>query len=338
MNQRASSAGSIVLGVASYIAAIAALWLAARHFHVAQATGGSGATAVASLAILLAPYWAFGFGAAAPLHRALRPAWARILAPGVLVAAYLVFSIPRGEFHWIHAAGLFAIPVVVAALLETIRFEPHPCKSGLGGPRGGIVWQDVATLVLLGVPVLLRWFRGAFPHPGMSALAKLLLTDAALYGYLVVRRLDEVGFDLRPRWRDALRGLREWAYFAPFGIGLGFALDFIGFHRVLPGIGTVAAAWLSTFLLVALPEELFFRGILMNLLEPRLGRRGALLLSAALFGLSHFNKRAVFNWRYVVLAFVAGIFYGRAWRDRHRLFCSGITHATVDVVWGIWFR
>ncbi len=325
MNTRAFPAGTIAVGVGSYIAVLAALWLAARHFHVAQATGGSAATAIASVVILLAPFWAFGFGAAVPLRRVLQRAWARMFAPGILVAAYLVFSLPRGEFHWIYAIPLFAIPVVVAVLLESSK-------------GNALVWQDVVALILLGVPVLLRWFQGAFPHAGMSALPKLLLTDAALYGYLVVRRLDDVGFDLGPRWRDALIGLREWAFFAPFGIGLGFALRFIGFHRELPGSGTFAAAWLSTFLLVALPEELFFRGILMNLLEPRVGRRGALLISTVLFGLSHFNKRAVFNWRYVILASIAGIFYGRAWRERHRLFCSGITHATVDVVWGIWFK
>jgi len=83
---------------------------------------------------------------------------------------------------------------------------------------------------------------------------------------------------------------------------------------------------------------LFFRGILLNLLERRLGPRAALLISAVVFGFSHFNKRAVFNWRYVMLATIAGIFYGRAWRNRRRLFTSGITHATVDVIWGTWFK
>jgi membrane protease YdiL (CAAX protease family) len=69
-----------------------------------------------------------------------------------------------------------------------------------------------------------------------------------------------------------------------------------------------------------------------------MGRTAALLLASLLFGLSHFNKRAVFNWRYVILATIAGIFYGRAWRERRRLFASSVTHATVDAVWSIWFR
>jgi membrane protease YdiL (CAAX protease family) len=87
------------------------------------------------------------------------------------------------------------------------------------------------------------------------------------------------------------------------------------------------------------PEELFFRGWLQNLLEKRVGRYAALVLTACLFGLAHFNKRtASFNWRYVLLAALAGIFYGRAWRQDRRVGASAITHATVDAIWSLWLR
>jgi hypothetical protein len=75
-----------------------------------------------------------------------------------------------------------------------------------------------------------------------------------------------------------------------------------------------------------------------NLLERRVGRRAALAITAVLFGLSHFNKRSAhFNWRYVLLASIAGIFYGRAWRERRRVSASAITHASVDAIWSFWF-
>lgn len=93
-----------------------------------------------------------------------------------------------------------------------------------------------------------------------------------------------------------------------------------------------------TFLLIALPEELFFRGILQNLLETRLGRSGALIVASVLFGLSHFNHGSVFDWRYVLLATIAGIFYGRAWRAQRQIFAAVLTHTLVDVVWSLWFR
>jgi uncharacterized protein len=65
----------------------------------------------------------------------------------------------------------------------------------------------------------------------------------------------------------------------------------------------------------------------------------ALILTAILFGLSHFNKRAAhFNWRYVLLAAIAGIFYGRAWRQNRRVATSAVTHTAVDTPWSLWLR
>ena len=328
---RSAPWGTITAALASFLALLVAIWFAAAHFGVLETTGGSRATFVLSFALLFAPFWAFGFGAATPLRCALHTRWARVLAPGLLASSYLVFSLPRGEFQWRYCAALAGIPILVALLLE---FGTHEEP----GARATLQWPDLLALALLGVPIVMRWLHGAYPHPAMSALPKLLLTDAALYGFLVVRNLEGVGYDFRPHGRDLAIGLRELLFFAPFGIGGGFLLHFIGFHRVAPTFWEFCAGWIATFILIAIPEELFFRGILLNLLERRLGPRAALLVSAVVFGFSHFNKRAVFNWRYIILATIAGIFYGRAWRNRRRLFTSGITHATVDVIWGTWFR
>ena len=107
----------------------------------------------------------------------------------------------------------------------------------------------------------------------------------------------------------------------------------------MPWLARLPWAFLFTFVFIAVPEELFFRGWLQNLLERRIGRYRALFLTAILFGLAHFNKRAVhFNWRYVLLAALAGIFYGRAWRQQRRVGASAITHACVDTIWSIWLR
>lgn len=330
-NPARASWATIAAASGSFLALLVAIWFAAAHFQVLETTGGSRSSFVASFALLAAPFWAFGFGAAAPLRRALSASWARVLAPGLLVSSYLVFSLPRGEFQWRYCAALAGIPILVAALLEFLTRENS-------GGRVTLQWPDLVSLAILGVPIVMRWLHGAYPHPALSAMPKLLLTDAALYGFLVVRNVEDVGYDFRPRWRDLAIGMRELAFFAPFGIGGGFLLHFIGFHRVAPSLWEFCAGWITTFILIAIPEELFFRGILLNLLERRMGPRAALLVSAVVFGFSHFNKRAAFNWRYVILATVAGIFYGRAWHDRRRLFTSGITHATVDVIWGTWFK
>jgi uncharacterized protein len=120
---------------------------------------------------------------------------------------------------------------------------------------------------------------------------------------------------------------------------LGLSLGFLHFHAYIPPVSHVVLGWIFTFFFIAVPEELFFRGWMQNLLERRLGQRWALLATAVLFGLSHFNKRALhFNWRYVLLAALAGVFYGRAWRQERRVGASAITHASVDTLWSLWLR
>jgi membrane protease YdiL (CAAX protease family) len=129
------------------------------------------------------------------------------------------------------------------------------------------------------------------------------------------------------------------AFYTPIALAMGLGLGFLHTHAVWPRAGAIAFAWLFTFFFIAVPEELFFRGWLQNLLERRIGRYPALFLTAALFGLAHFNKRAAhFNWRYVLMAAIAGVFYGRAWRWRRRVGTSAVTHATVDSIWSLWLR
>ena len=333
------SSHSLPLASALFAGLLLAFWFVARHFRVEQSMGGHMPSAFVSFALLLAPYWFFGFGAAEFLRERLTGSAVRVLVPGLLVVPYLIFSVPRGEFQWMYGAVLFAIPVGLAALFEFL--PPRTPK---------ITWQDVLALAVIGLSVEFHWLAASFPHPGLSALPKFqalsalpkfLLVDAALYAFLVVRGLEGVGYDFRARLRDLAIGLREWAFFAPIAIGLGLVLAFIAFQHRIPGISTVLPNLMVTFFFVAVPEELFFRGLLQNMLEARIGRMRGLVVAAGIFGLSHFNKMNAlshFNWRYVLLAAIAGIFYGRAWRDRRRILASGITHTLVDVVWGLWFK
>ncbi len=296
------------------------------RWPVGRNLGANLAPGFVGFALLLAPLWFFAFGAGEQLRDAIRSRWLRICLPAMLGVPYVVFALPAGNFHWPMAAAMLALPVALAAFLE---FSRLPAK---------LAWQDGVVLAAIATIHLLRLLEGAWPYPGLAALPKLFLADLILYLYLVVRRLEGVGYSFQPA-RDAfLIGLREWAYFLPFGLGLGLALNFIHFHAELPPWTRAAAAVPVTFLLVAVPEEIFFRGILQNLLETRLGRRAALLVAALLFGLGHFHRGVSFNWRYVLLAAVAGIFYGRAWRARRQVLASSITHTAVDVVWSLWLR
>ena len=269
-------------------------------------------TIVLACLILLLPLWAFGFGLAGALKR-------NACLPLVLVMAYPIFAVPPGVFRWDMCLGMAAIVITTGLLVE----------------RG----HDWIALAILGISVDLRFFNDAWPVAGLSGLTKLMFVDTGLYAYLVLRPIGGIGYDFRPRLRDFGVGLREFVLFTPIAIALGFALGFLHFHKVMPSPLAFGAGWLFTIFFIAVPEELFFRGLMLNLLERKIGTRRALIVTSVLFGLAHFNKRAAyFNWRYVILAAIAGLFYGRAWLDRRRILSSSIAHATVDTVWSVWFR
>lgn len=319
-----------VLAVAIYLALLAAVWFVAQEQGVAVRLGGHLTAGFFAFAGLFLPYWAFGWGCAAPVRRWLTAPAARVVAPSVLVLPYVGFAAATHTFQVHIFVILLAIPVGLAALFQFGVPEDAAAR---------LLWADLIALPVLGLPIMLNWLGGAFPYPGLgSNFVKLLLIDSALYAYLVVRHLPGIGYDFRLQARDWLIGLREWAWFAPIAIGLGLALAFIRFNPRWHDVGLAAGAWLGIFLFVAVPEELFFRGLVQNLFETRWGRNWALAGAAVLFGAAHFHHPPVPNWRYMLLAALAGIFYGRAWRDRRRVSCSAITHATVDMVWGLWFR
>jgi uncharacterized protein len=310
----------LAIPAVGFIALIASFSLVAKHFNVTIQP----ATAI-SAAMILAPYWAFGFGWDHRLRARLTQKLPQTLAPLSLIAPYLVFAIPRGDFHWSICLGMSAIILAITLLLQHAKSQPD--------------WHDWLVLAILGISVDLHFFDRAWPVAGLNGMPKLIFVDAGLYGYLVIRPIAGIGFDFRLKLSDIGIGLREFLYFAPIAILLGFALSFLHFHRTLGNPLEFAAGWLFTLFFVALPEELFFRGLMLNMLERRIGTNRALAITSLLFGLAHFNKRAAyFNWRYVILAAVAGVFYGRAWLARRRLLASSITHATVDTVWSLWLR
>lgn len=287
------------------------------------------AIAVAAVLTLL-PFLAAAFFSArfAAWTQSL-PAWLTFASPAVLAIPYALVTIAAGNFAWDWFALYALLPVLIAAVLRAAR-QLDVAQRGH--------WLDFTTLAILGFAVDLRWFEPAWP-PHLSVFNKMLLLDAGVYAFVAMRRLDGVGFDLRLKLHDAGIGLRELAFYAPIAAPLGVALGFLHRHAGWPGLGSIAEAWIFTFFFIAVPEELFFRGWLQNLLERRIGRIWALVVTAVLFGLSHFNKRAAhFNWRYVLLAALAGLFYGRAWRAQRRVGASAITHATVDAIWSLWLR
>jgi membrane protease YdiL (CAAX protease family) len=101
---------------------------------------------------------------------------------------------------------------------------------------------------------------------------------------------------------------------------------------------------LKTFLLIlvatALPEEILFRALIQNSLMRKLGfTNRTLLLAALIFGCSHLNNGPgpLPNWRYAIMATIAGFAYGKVFEKSSSVFSSAILHALINTSKHIFF-
>ena len=193
------------------------------------------------------------------------------------------------------------------------------------------------------LPLKLRLLNGLWPYPGATigyVATMLLAINVALATFLFVRQFSGVGYNIVWGREAALYVALHFGSLALILIPLGTVLHFIQFNPAQAHWKSLPVDAISIFLLTAWPEELLFRGLLQNCLSRTLSSETSGWIAASvIFGLAHINNNGVFpNWRYVLLAIIAGIFYGRTWRKTNSIFPAAIVHGLVDTVWHLLFR
>jgi membrane protease YdiL (CAAX protease family) len=250
---------------------------------------------------------------------------------------YLIYGLGTNTFTFGRAATVAALVLIPLGLATSAR----------GKPAGA--WQDFATIIGMWVavkPFPNRWgFSMAhwiWPFPGGRlgyVLTVLLCVNIALAAFVVLRRVNGIGYSLG--WG------RHWGFFVlasfiAFGcvaIPLGTGLHFIQFEPQWTQWSTLPLISLGILFFTAWPEELLFRGLLQNMLARASNNDlGGWLAASVLFGLSHLPNGGFPNWRYAILASIAGFFYGWTWRKTGSIFASALVHAAVDITWHFLFR
>jgi uncharacterized protein len=256
---------------------------------------------------------------------------------GVIIAivpflAYVIYTAGTNNFTWWRAA--FGAAYTLTPVLLTI-------SAGTAKPGA---WQDYVAMLAIFLPLKMRLLNPLWPFGGpmIASVATMLLgISVALGVFLFVRQFDGIGYNIV--WgRDAMLSvLLHFALLALIVIPLGTAaLHFIRFDPAQAHWKSLPGDAILIFLLTAWPEELLFRGLLQNSLSRTFANETAGWLAASVvFGLAHITNNGVFpNWRYALLATIAGIFYGRTWRKTNSIFTSAIVHALVDTIWHLAFR
>ena len=195
---------------------------------------------------------------------------------------------------------------------------------------------DVALWVLLWIPFDLRWSMEMHPLMGYTWWA-IAISVIAVIGWNGYRKLD-VGFRLVPKFKDITVTLLALVIIMAVLIPPGLLTGFLTFG--LPekyNASKLAIHFIGIFLTIALPEELFFRGILLRGLEKVSSKKWMpMVVSSVAFGLMHWNNISGLSMQitYVALATVAGAGYGWAYKKSgNNLFAAILTHTLVDWIW-----
>jgi membrane protease YdiL (CAAX protease family) len=258
---------------------------------------------------------------------------AAVLLTTSAMLPWLVYSVPTGEFQ----PAAFALLLVISATLAFwfIALPPSP-------------FTDAAFLVVPAAVLLSKVFIFIYPSPipkvELATLGQVMLIRSAALAILVIRRNAggeplQLEFRFIPSAKEWITGARFFAMLLPFA-GLAYwALGLVEFRPHPYNVLQAAGTFFGILWVVALSEEFFFRGLLQQWLGKWTGSLTvALVVASLLFGSAHLGFNHKFpNWRFSIVAAIAGVFYGLAWRTTKSIQSSMVTHALTVTLWRVFF-
>jgi len=258
-----------------------------------------------------------------------RAPWSIWALPPVLTAAFAASAAVAGV-----SSGRLALLVLVYTAL--------PVLCATGAARRPML--DFLTILLLWLPIEFGAGQTLVPRAAQGFLHSLAYAIAILLGlvlFLCYRTLPGMKFNLprRPtRTRDLWLPLAGFGLLAPVLVLLGIGIGFLPTPHLPAGgpsgpAGRMAAAAAIIFFATALPEEILFRALIQNLLAQRFGPGpGPLLAASVIFGCAHLDNgpQPLPNWRYAILATIAGWAYGKVFEKSSTVLSSALLHTLVD--------
>lgn len=287
-------------------------------------------TALAFGAVTL-PYFLYGLSSfRRDVTHFLRERPARLFAVAVAcpVGIYVTYALGTGCFDWSPLLRLVAFVTVPTALA---------LWAGQDRPQGyRLRWQDALAVFCIWVPfdtgllsMIWAWPAGEGAYVVNTSLAVSL----AVTLFACWRGMPELRFRWAWSWHDVKWATYGVLGFTAFALPIGFATGFITLNPTRD-LGKILGAPLGIFFFIAVPEELLFRGLIQNMLRRLLGNQwAALAVASVFFGATHLNNEPLWDWRFFLLATIAGAFYGLVHDKTRSLLAPALTHAAVDVIW-----
>ncbi|MEI7423413.1 MAG: CPBP family glutamic-type intramembrane protease [Prolixibacteraceae bacterium] len=237
-------------------------------------------------------------------------------------------------------------------LLVFFIYFPAVVFASRNDPSRKIGWLDFAVYIVLLFAGTLFSIKQNSEIPisggGFDSIFHVIIILSEFYAYAIVRSLDDVGFVPEIKWKSLLTALLVWAFYYLFVFIFGSSVNFIavvGHNESLDIlIKSIIFSMIGTFLHTALFEELFFRGILQNLLAKRIaqGRSwlifwqigfAVLLIGAFLVSYTLEGKMKWFPALVTVIMFFAAYFIEKSGKYGYGVYTSlAITGVTFGLV------
>jgi membrane protease YdiL (CAAX protease family) len=308
----------------SFGAVLALVWTGGciASFYLAQHQNiPAGIAAFTAFALLLE----ISFYLATSQAELLRSRGGRAAAPLLWFSSllpYLIYSTAAGTFSWLALGTLGSLSAAACWWYRLV-------------PSGGIT--DLVFLAYMAAVYLAKPFVAIYPPVAedvrVDVLGQLMWIRIGILSVLWFRGAAGVGFGFLPTRQEWLTGLRFFLYLLPPALAVVLLTRFAEF-RVAEGWWWKAPlTFAGIFLVVALAEEFFFRGILQQRLTQWGGPAVGLAGASVLFGLAHLWFRQFPNWNMVAVAAVVGVFCGLAFQRAGSIRAPMVTHALVVTVW-----
>lgn len=245
------------------------------------------------------------------------------------VVPWLAYSLPTGLFRWESFAILTLVACGVSFWYVVI-------------PKGA--WRDVIFVAGLAAIVAGRLFDGVYltplPKVSLTVLGHVMLIRNGALAILELRGEPGAEYRFWPDRTEWVTGLTWFAILLPVTGLVYWLLGLVELrdHPLNPlqsGGTFFGILWVT-----AISEEFFFRGLLLQWLEKWTSSAAfAMLVTAVLFGLVHLDMHHQFpNWRFAIVAAVAGFFYAMAYRKKRSVQASMVAHALTVTVWKTFLR
>ena len=181
-----------------------------------------------------------------------------------------------------------------------------------------LAWGCYLVLGVLAFTIIpaMTWYVLLLNIPAYAAVPLSTIgAVAALYAfkkYLSWYVEDSESLSFRGKMR--MMGI-GWAVAAVNFLAIIVCLFLCGYYRIVTVEFDVASqlSWLSLFLLVAVVEEVVFRGILFRLITDKWNIAVGLTTSSLLFGLAHLGNPGATLWAALAIAIASGWLFGMAY-------------------------